>query len=161
MYKFLLVPCLLLASCSTVALQGTAPCNGRVVITKPTRQFVRHTQNGTLYQVIPKPVCTIPFKKGDRIDEELTFCFLSGSKLGMEIRHEHSVTVNKQHHNHILYDDLIGSADFVPNRTRRIGIDDRTFTIHTTSSAGADECATYRYSANIELMKRTTTPPIK
>lgn len=158
MYKFLLVPCLLLASCSTVALQGTAPCNGRVVITKPTRQFVRHTQNGTLYQVIPKPVCTIPFKKGDRIDEELTFCFLSGAELGMEIRHEHSVTANK----HLIsYDDLIGSADFVPNRTRRIGIDDRSFTIHSASSAKADECATYRYSANIELMKRTTTPPIK
>lgn len=158
MYKFLLVPCLLLASCSTVALQGTAPCNGRVIITKPTRQFVRHTQNGTLYHVIPKPVCTIPFKKGDRIDEELTFCFLSGSKLGMEIRHEHSVTVNK----HLIsYDDLIGSADFVPNRTRRIGIDDRTFTIHTTSSANADERTTYRYNSNIEFMKRTTTSPIK
>ena len=157
MYKFLLVPCLLLASCSTVALQGTAPCNGRVVITKPTRQFVRHTQNGTLYQVIPKPVCTISFKKGDRIDEELTFCFLSGAELGMEIRHEHSVTVN----NHILYDDLIGTADFVPNRTRRIGIDDRSFTIHTASSADADECATYRYSANIELMKCAAAPHIK
>ena len=158
MYKFLLIVPVLLASCSTVTLQGTAPCNGRVVITKPTRQFLRHTQNGTLYQVIPKPICTIPFKKGDRIDEELIFCFLSGSKLGMEIRHEHSVTANK----HLIsYDDLIGSADFVPNRTRRIGIDDRSFTIHTASSADADECATYRYSANIELMKCVTTPPIK
>lgn len=158
MYKFLLVPCLLLASCSTVALQGTAPCNGRVVITKPTRQFVRSGNYGTLYQIINEPVCTIPFKKGDRIDEELTFCFLSGSKLGMEIRHEHYVTANK----HLIsYDDLIGSADFVPNRTRRISIGDRTFTIHSASSAKADEHSTYLYSTNIELMKRTTTPPIK
>ena len=158
MYKFLLIVPVLLASCSTVALQGTAPCNGRVVITKPTRQFVRSGNYGTLYQIINDPVCTIPIRKGDRIDEELTFCFLSGAELGMEIRHEHYVTANK----HLIsYDDLIGSADFVPNRTRRIGIDDRSFTIHTASSADADECATYRYSANIELMKCVTTPPIK
>lgn len=158
MYKFLLIPCLLLASCSTVALQGTAPCNGRIDITKSTRQFLRHTQYGTLYQGIHKPICTIPFKKGDKIDEKLTFCFLSGSELGIEVRHVHYTTVNKYL---TLYDELIGKADFVPNRTRRIGIDDRSFTIHTASSAEADECATYRYSTNIELMKCTTTPHIK
>lgn len=161
MYKFLLIVPVLLVSCSTVTLQGTAPCNGRIDITKSTRQFLRHTQYGTLYQGIHKPICTIPFKKGDKIDEKLTFCFLSGSELGMEIRHEHSVTVNKQHHNHILYDDLIGSADFVPNRTQRISIGDRTFTIHSASSAKADEHSTYLYSTNIELMKRVTTPHIK
>lgn len=158
MYKFLLIPCLLLAACSTVTLQGTAPCNGRIDITKSTRQFLRHTQYGTLYQGIHKPICTIPFKKGDKIDEKLTFCFLSGSELGFEVRHVHYTTVNKYL---TLYDELIGKADFVPNRTRKIDIDERQFTIHATSSANADERTTYRYNSNIEFMKRTTTPPIK
>lgn len=153
MYKFLLVPCLLLASCSTVALQGTAPCNGQVVITKSSRQFLRHTQNGTLYQVIPKPICTIPFKKGDKIDEKLTFCYLSGSELGMEIRHKHYSTDNKRLF--ILY-DIIGSADFVPNQTRKIDIDDRQFTIHAS-----DEPTSHQYVSHIELMKHAAAPHIK
>lgn len=158
MYKFLLIVPFLLASCSTVTLQGTAPCNGRIDITKSTRQFLRHTQYGTLYQGIHKPICTIPFKKGDKIDEKLTFCFLSGSELGIKVRHVHYTTVNKYL---TLYDELIGKADFVPNQTRKIDIDERQFTIHTTSSANADERTTYRYNSNIEFMKRTTTPPIK
>ena len=153
MYKFLLIPCLLLASCSTVALQGTAPCNGQVVITKSIRQFLRHTQNGTLYQVIPKPICTIPFKKGDKIDENLTFCYLSGSELGIEVRHVHYTTVNKYL---TLYDELIGKADFVPNQTRKIDIDERQFTIHAT-----DEPTSHQYVSHIELMKHAAAPHIK
>lgn len=153
MYKFLLIVPVLLVSCSTVTLQGTAPCNGRIDITKSTRQFLRHTQYGTLYQGIHKPICTIPFKKGDKIDEKLTFCFLSGSELGIEVRHVHYTTVNKYL---TLYDELIGKADFVPNQTRKIDIDEQQFTIHAT-----DEPTSHQYVSHIELMKRTTTPHIK
>lgn len=153
MYKFLLIVPVLLVSCSTVTLQGTAPCNGRIDITKSTRQFLRHTQHGTLYQGIHKPICTIPFKKGDKIDEKLTFCFLSGSELGIEVRHVHYTTVNKYL---TLYDELIGKADFVPNQTRKIDIDEQQFTIHAT-----DEPTSHQYVTPIEPMKRTTTSPIK
>lgn len=138
MYKFLLIVPLLLVSCSTVTLQGTAPCNGRIDITKSTRQFLRHTQYGTLYQGIHKPICTIPFKKGDKIDEKLTFCFLSGSELGFELRHVHYTTVNKYL---TLYDELIGTADFVPDCTEKIVIGDKHFTIHGSSSPDANENA--------------------
>lgn len=153
MYKFLLIVPFLLASCSTVKLQGTAPCNGRIDITKSTRQFLRHTRYGTLYQVIPKPICTIPFKKGDKIDENLTFCFLSGSKLGIKVRHVHYTTVNKYL---TLYDELIGKADFVPNQTRKIDIDERQFTIHAT-----DEPTSHQYVTPIELMKHAAAPHAK
>lgn len=158
MYKFLLVPCLLLASCSTVTLQGTAPCNGRIDITKSSRQFLRHTQNGTLYRIVPKPICTIPFQKGDRIDEKLTFCFLAGSELGIEVRHVHYTTV-KQYHNICI--DLIGQADFVPDCTEKIVIGDNNFTIHGSSSPDANERKTYQYSSNIEFMRSTSAPHIK
>lgn len=158
MYKFLLIPCLLLASCSTVTLQGTAPCNGRIDITKSTRQFLRHTQYGTLYQGIHKPICTIPFQKGDKIDEKLTFCFLSGSELGIEVRHVHYTTVNKYL---TLYDELIGKADFVPDCTEKIVIGDNNFTIHGSSSPDANERKTYQYSSNIEFMRSTSAPHIK
>lgn len=153
MYKLLLIVPLLLASCSTVSLQGTAPCNGRIDITKPERIFFQQRDNGTLSGYIMKPICTIPFKKGDKIDEELTFCFLSGSELGIEVRHVHYTTVNKLH---TLYNDLIGKADFVPNRTRKIDIDSRQFTIHTT-----DEATSHQYVSHIELMKHVSTPHIK
>ena len=158
MYKFLLIVPFLLASCSTVTLQGTAPCNGRIDITKSSRQFLRHTQYGTLYQGIHKPICTIPFKKGDKIDENLTFCFLSGSKLGIEVRHVHYTTVNKYL---TLYDELIGQADFVPDCTEKIVIGDNDFTIHGSSSPDANERKTYQYSSNIEFMISTSAPHIK
>lgn len=158
MYKFLLIVPFLLASCSTVTIQGTAPCNGRIDITKSTRQFLRHTQYGTLYQGIHKPICTIPFKKGDKIDEKLTFCFLSGSELGFEVRHVHYTTVNKYL---TLYDELIGKADFVPNCTEKIVIGDNDFTIHGSSSPDANERKTYQYSSNIEFMISTSAPHIK
>ena len=155
MYKYLLVIPFLLVSCSSVTLQGTAPCNGRVVITKPARQFLRHTRYGTLRRIVHKPICTIPFKKGDRIDEDLTFCFLSGSELGIEIRREHYIIVNKHHH---FYDELIGTADFVPNRTREINIGERQFTIHATDSADTDEHTNYQYHSNIEFMIKQNPP---
>ncbi len=158
MYKFLLIVPFLLASCSTVTIQGTAPCNGRIDITKSTRQFLRHTQYGTLYQGIHKPICTIPFKKGDKIDEKLTFCFLSGSELGFEVRHVHYTTVNKYL---TLYDELIGKADFVPDCTEKIVIGDKNFTIHGSSSPDANERKTYQYSSHIEFMISTSAPHIK
>lgn len=158
MYKFLLIVPVLLVSCSTVTLQGTVPCNGRIDITKSTRQFDRHTQNGTLYRIVPKPICTIPFQKGDKIDEKLTFCFLSGSELGFEVRHVHYTTVNKYL---TLYDELIGKADFVPDCTEKIVIGDNNFTIHGSSSPDANERKTYQYSSHIEFMISTSAPHIK
>lgn len=158
MYKFLLIVPVLLASCSTVTLQGTAPCNGKLVITKPTRQFDRHTQSGTVYRIVPKPICTIPFKKGDRIDENLTFCFLSGSELSIEVRHVHDSIVNKHY---FLCDDLIGETDFVPDCTEKIVIGDKNFTIHGSSSPDANERKTYQYSSHIEFMISTSAPHIK
>lgn len=151
MYKFLLIASVLLTSCSTVTLQGTAPCNGQLVITKPTRQFARHTSYGTLYQGIHKPICTIPFKKGDKIDEKLTFCFLSGSELGFEVRHVHYTTVNKYL---TLYDELIGKADFVPDCTEKIVIGDKHFTVQPSSAAGNDSSRTYQYVSHDDILKR-------
>lgn len=153
MYKLLLIVPLLPASCSTVSLQGTAPCNERIDITKPKRIFFQQRDNGTLSGYIMKPICTIPFKKGDKIDEELTFCFLSGSELGIEVRQEHYITVNKHH---TLYDDVIGEARFILSQTRKIDIDDRQFTVHTT-----DEPTSHQYVSHIELMKHVSTPHIK
>lgn len=151
MYKFLLIASVLLTSCSTVTLQGTAPCNGRIDITKSTRQFARHTSYGTLYQGIHKPICTIPFKKGDRIDEELSFCFLSGSKLGIEVRHVHAGIVNKQY---FLCNDLIGETDFVPDCTEKIVIGDKHFTVQPSSAAGNDSSRTYQYVSHDDILKR-------
>ncbi len=102
---------------------------------------------------MPKPICTIPFQKGDKIDKKLTFCFLSGSELGFEVRHVHYTTVNKYL---TLYDELIGKADFVPNQTRKIDIDERQFTIHAT-----DEPTSHQYVSPIELMKHAAAPHIK
>lgn len=151
MYKFLLIVPVLLVSCSTVTLQGTAPCNGKLVITKPTRQFDRHTQSGTVYRIVPKPICTIPFKKGDRIDENLTFCFLSGSELSIEVRHVHDSIVNKHY---FLCDDLIGETDFVPDCTEKIVIGDKHFTVHPSSAAGNDSSRSYQYVSHDDILKR-------
>lgn len=62
---------------------------------------------------------------------------------------------------HIFYNELIGQADFVPIRTRKIDIDERKFTIHTTTSTDTDEPTSPQYISNSGLIIRATTPHIK